>query len=183
MTSSLGPLSLPALDVDWTDFVDSYVEDGIARSRDLIARIKDGTPRVALEVLGLWNQSETAIGNVGSLVWPMAEVHPDADLRKVSEKHAQDVTGYLTEVGQDRDLFDVFAALSDEGLDADYGRLLERTLRDFRRSGVDRDDEVRDRLKAIDDRLTILSQEFSRGVRDDVRRRARGTGPRVRRRP
>ena len=42
-------------------------------------------------------------------------------------------------------------------------------LRDFRRAGVDRPDEVRDRLRAIAERLTVLDQDFGRGIRDDVR--------------
>ena len=45
----------------------------------------------------------------------------------------------------------------------------EHVLRDFRRSGVDRSDATRDRLREISERLTVLDQEFSRNLRDDVR--------------
>ena len=48
-------------------------------------------------------------------------------------------------------------------------RLREHVLRDFRRSGVDRDDAVRDRLREIAERLTVLDQDFGRAIRDDVR--------------
>ena len=41
--------------------------------------------------------------------------------------------------------------------------------KDFRRSGVDRDEETRARITAIHDRLTELDQEFGRITRDDVR--------------
>ena len=40
-------------------------------------------------------------------------------------------------------------------------------LRDFRRAGVDRDPEVRDRVRAINERLTELIQTFERNIRDD----------------
>ena len=169
MTSAILPLALPAVDDDWTAYVDSRVDEQLAAARDLVARIKDGALREALDVLDLWNRTDTALGNVQNLVWSLAEIHPDNTVRSLSEKRAQEVTSYLTELGQDRELYDVFADLTAEGLEPDWARLLERTLRDFRRSGVDRDDKVRERLQVIDDRLVVLSQDFSRGVRDDVR--------------
>jgi thimet oligopeptidase len=42
-------------------------------------------------------------------------------------------------------------------------------LEEFRRSGVDQDDETRARLAAISERMTTLDQELSRNIRDDVR--------------
>lgn len=169
MTTSIAPLPLPAVDQDWTSFVDARVDDQLDRSRDLVVRIKDGSQRSAADVLDLWNQSETAVANAESLVWSLAEIHPDASVRTLSEKRAQDTTSHLTDLGQDRALYDVFAALAADGLDRDQARLLERTLRDFRRSGVDRTDEVRSRLREISERLTVLGQDFGRTVRDDVR--------------
>jgi thimet oligopeptidase len=66
-------------------------------------------------------------------------------------------------------LYEVFAGLDAGGLDPLATRLLEHTLRDFRRAGVDRDEATRDRLTVIKERLTELGQEFSRVIRDDVR--------------
>src|SRR3546814_5188960 len=43
------------------------------------------------------------------------------------------------------------------------------SLRDFRRAGVDRDEQVRERLRAIDEREVELGQAFSRGIRDGRR--------------
>ena len=48
-------------------------------------------------------------------------------------------------------------------------RFRERVLRDFRRSGVDRSEDDRARLRAIAERLTVLDQDFARIIRDDVR--------------
>ena len=63
----------------------------------------------------------------------------------------------------------MLAAVEPTGLDEQAARLLERTLRDFRRSGVDRSEEVRDRLRELAERATATGQEFSRNIRDDVR--------------
>ena len=70
------------------------------------------------------------------------------------------------------------------GLDADAARVLERTLRDFRRSGVDRDEATRDRLRELSERAILLSQEFSKNIRENVRsirRHAPSSSPACRR--
>ena len=47
--------------------------------------------------------------------------------------------------------------------------LVEKSLRDFRRAGVDRDDATRARVRALRDELVRIGQEFGRNIRDDVR--------------
>ncbi|MEJ1230604.1 MAG: hypothetical protein WDM88_08415 [Galbitalea sp.] len=42
-------------------------------------------------------------------------------------------------------------------------------MREFRRSGVDLDPTAQDRLRAISERATVVDQDFSRVIRDDVR--------------
>ena len=60
-------------------------------------------------------------------------------------------------------------ALDPAGLDPTAARLLEKTLEEFRRAGVDQDDATRARLAEISERITVIDQEFSRNIRDDVR--------------
>ena len=48
-------------------------------------------------------------------------------------------------------------------------RILAKVRDDFRRSGVDKDDDTRARITAINERITELDQDFSRQTRDDVR--------------
>ena len=94
---------------------------------------------------------------------------PAAGGPDLSEQAEIEVERLVTELRQDRGLYDVFAALDPTGLDAPAARLLQKTLDDFRRAGVDRDEATRDRLTVINERLTELNQEFSRNIRDDVR--------------
>ena len=53
------------------------------------------------------------------------------------------------------------------GLDDDAERVRNFALRDFRRSGVDRDEATRDRVREINERETELGQTFERHIRDD----------------
>ena len=47
--------------------------------------------------------------------------------------------------------------------------MLRLTLRDFKRAGVDRDEATRARIAELADRETVVGQEFSKNIREDVR--------------
>ena len=98
-----------------------------------------------------------------------AEVHPDAAVRTLCEERQQEISRLRTEISLDRALYDAVAASPEPTDDAEAARVREDVLRDFRRSGVDRDEDVRDRLREIAERLTVLDQDFSRIIREDVR--------------
>lgn len=163
----LEPLVLPT--ADWKRFVTERADATLGEARQVVAQLKDGAPRTAPETLELWNLGETATMNAASFTELLSEVHPDADVRKIAEDRMQDAAAFVTERDQDRDLYEVFAALDASELDADAARLLKYTLRDFRRGGVDRDEAIRRRLAEIAARITVIEQDFSRNVRDDVR--------------
>lgn len=163
----LEPLALPT--ADWTAFVTERADSELATARDVIAQLKDGTSRTALETLELWNIGETATANAASFTELLSEVHPDPEVRKLAEDKMQDAAASVTARDQDRALYEVFAALDACELDADAARLLEKVLLDFRRSGVDQDETTRHRLSDIAARITVIEPDFSRNVRDDVR--------------
>ncbi len=165
-TGSLPPLDLPGPG-DWWAWVGGRCEGELAEAVRRVAQVKAG-PSDAAEVLAAWNRAETAIANADAVaLW--SEVHPDAAVRDRADELSQEVQKYVTELGQDRDLFAVFASLEDQDLDDDARRVLDHTLRDFRRTGVDRDDATRDRLRELSERAVKLSQDFGRTIRDDVR--------------
>ena len=160
------PLALPGAG-DWLAWVAERCEGQLAEAVRLVEQVKTGSSG-ADEVLDAWNRAETALANADAVaLW--SEVHPDAAVRDRADELSQQVQKYVTELGQDRDLFAVFDALDPQGLDGDARRVLEHTLRDFRRAGVDRDDATRDRLRELSERSVRLSQDFGRHIRDDVR--------------
>jgi Zn-dependent oligopeptidase len=162
------PMRLPERADDWRDWLDDRISAELGTARALIDRLKDGTKRSTADVLDIWNDTDTALSNAGSLASGFSEVHPDETVRTLAEQREQEISRLSTERGQDRVLYQVFAG-TDEPDDKSAGRMRERVLRDFRRSGVDRDDATRDRLRVIWERLTVLEQDFSRAIRDDVR--------------
>ena len=162
------PLPMPG-GGDWLEWVAARGEHQLALVRELVDGLKADPPGDALEVLRVWNEAQVALSNAASVGSLFAEVHPDASVRERAEGVAQEVQKLDTDLGLDTDLYAVLAGLDGSDLDTDAARVLERTLRDFRRSGVDRDEATRDRLRALSEKAILLSQEFSKNIREDVR--------------
>ena len=162
------PLALPTA-ASAHDWLSDRAATGLAKARSLVADLKAAPPADALATLKAWNDVDQALGSVSSPASLFAEVHPDEAVRERADVAGQEVQKLATELGLDRALFEVFAALDPAGLDADAARFLNKTLRDFRRSGVDRDEPTRERIRAINERLTVLGQEFSKNIRNGVR--------------
>ncbi|MEO7448722.1 MAG: peptidase M3, partial [Humibacillus sp.] len=162
------PLTLPSSHA-WLDWVTVRGQEELARARALVDGLRTDAPSDPLEVLRVWNEAQTALSNASSVGSLFAEVHPDPAVRGRAESVAQDVQALDTDLGLDTRLYAVLSGLDATGLDDDARRVLDRTLRDFRRSGVDRDEATRARLRELSQRAVLLSQEFSKNIREDVR--------------
>ncbi len=111
-----------------------------------------------------------ALGEAASRASLARNVHPDPHMRDVAEAAEQEVDALSTELSLDRGLYDALAALDPSGEDAVTRYLVSKSLRDFRRAGVDRDDATRARVRALREELVRIGQEFGRNIKDDVRR-------------
>lgn len=151
-------------------WISQQAATALTTGRDQIAALKKlDAQATALDVLQRWNDFGITVGGVGSVAGCLAQLHPDEATRTAADEVSQEISKLYTDVGLDRDLYDVFAAVSDEGLDADAARLLRKVRQDFVRSGVDQDEAVRERIRAINERMVLISQEMSRNLRSDVR--------------
>jgi len=162
------PLQLPTAD-EALAWMRERAATGLASARDLVAGLREAPPAEAEAVLRRWDEVSLALSNVGAIASLFSNAHPDVDVRTAGEEAEVEVDKLVTELRQDRALYDVFAALDPAGLDPTAARLLEKTLEEFRRAGVDQDEATRKRLAEISERITAIDQEFSRTIRDDVR--------------
>ena len=120
-------------------------------------------------ILNTWNDVHVALGNAFAVASLMAQVHPDEGRRTQAEDAEQEAQRFSTALMLDREVYDQLGSLDADKLDVEARRVLELTLRDFRRAGVDRDEATRARLRELNERETELAQAFSRGIRDGRR--------------
>lgn len=117
------------------------------------------------EVLRAWDRMFEPVGTVGALAHLWSKVHPDAAMRSVCDEIEREIAALSTDVSLDRALYDTLVAIEPVALDGDdTRRVLERALRDFRRSGVDRDAPTRERIRALNEELVRLGQDFERNI-------------------
>jgi thimet oligopeptidase len=98
------------------------------------------------------------------------ELHPDKAMREAGETCTREADAVGTAFSLDRGIYDALARTDPAVLDPAGRYYLERTLQQFRLAGVDRDEATRTRVKAINDELVQLSQEFGKNIREGVLR-------------
>ena len=153
----------------WGDWLGERCTAQLATARALVAAIKDAPPTDAIGLLTAWNDVSIALDNAMYAASLISQVHPQESLRSQAEAAEQEGNQLSTDLGLDRDLFELFAAADPTGLDEAAARVLRLTLRDFRRAGVDQDEPTRARLRELGDRELVVDQEFGKNIRDDVR--------------
>ncbi|QIX28795.1 Zn-dependent oligopeptidase [Nocardioides sp. JQ2195] len=121
------------------------------------------------DVLAAWNDLHVELANAFSVAGLIAQVHPDKAIRELAEQVEVEANRFHTELMLDPGAFAALSAAPTEHLDPAARRALDKSLRDFRRAGVDRDEVTRAKLRDLNERGVELGQAFSRGIRDDNR--------------
>jgi thimet oligopeptidase len=147
-------------------FVRASSED-LARARAAVARVKSLPP--SLETLRAWDEAAAAISDASARASLLRSVHPDAAMREAGERSEQDAEALSTELALDPEVYAPLSRLDAAGEDEATQWYLFRVLRDFRRAGVDKDAQTRARVRALNEELVRIGQEFQRNIRDDVR--------------
>jgi thimet oligopeptidase len=97
------------------------------------------------------------------------QVHPSKPFRDAAQVCEQEASQLLTDISLDKDLYNVLASLDGSKLDGSGSYFLRTSLRDYHRSGVDRDDATRAKIRQLQDELVKIGQEFEQNIPADVR--------------
>jgi thimet oligopeptidase len=119
--------------------------------------------------LEFFDQAFALLADAGARAGLARNVHPDEALRRAAETAEQEVEAAHAALSLDPRLYRALSGLDQEGADPATRWLLEKSLRDFRRAGVDRDQATRARVQALREELTRLGQDFGRAIKDDAR--------------
>jgi thimet oligopeptidase len=99
-----------------------------------------------------------------------SQVHPSEPVRQAGLEIVQDLSAFDTDLSLDRGAFDRLVAIDAGELDsAEQRRLLEHSLRDYRRSGVNLDESTRERIRSLSEELVRTGQSFDMNIARDTR--------------
>jgi thimet oligopeptidase len=150
-------------------FLDTCRKDvTTAKARIQTLKTLKGADTQAL--LTQYDEATAALGNASSRASLTRNVHPDKAVREAAATCEQELDQANTELSLDADVYHALAAVEVKGEDAVTRLWMERALKQFRRSGVDRDEPTRNKVRALNEELVKLGQDFTKNISEDVRR-------------
>jgi thimet oligopeptidase len=156
-------------ELDVTTF-EKIQDERLQEAQKSIDRMLSETDKRTIEnTLAPYDEALLYLDAAGAQSELMQEVHPEENFRARAEKLSQKVAALSTEISVNREIFDALSALDLADADDETRYYVEKTLRNFRLAGVDKDAATREKIKALRDELVLIGQEFARNIRDDKR--------------
>lgn len=144
-------------------WVDQHLAAHQAALDRLLAVSGPRTPENSLEP---YDQAIAELSATASLVGLLNSVYPDKAIRDKSQDLAQKISQVAVHLALNREVYDALAAIPTAGLDPATTHYIERTLLQYRLSGVDRDDATRQKLEQLQEQATIAGLTFARNVQE-----------------
>jgi thimet oligopeptidase len=141
--------------------------DDLSRARAAMERLK--SMPASLQALRAWDEATCAISDASARASLLRSVHPGAEMRDAGERCEQEAEALSIGLALDPGVYASLSAIDAGAEDETTRWYLFRVLRDFRRAGVDKDAATRARVRALNEELVRIGQEFQRNIRDDVR--------------
>ncbi len=146
-----------------------YLQSCEADYKTIATQLDDFTKakRVATDVtlLDQFNQMDIIIDAQMNRAGLYSNVHPNKEVRTAAEKCEQHWVELITEITLSRPLYDAISKVDVQKLSNDDKRYVEHMLRDYRRSGVDKDDATRDKIKKLSEEINLIGQQFDKNYR------------------
>ncbi len=139
-------------------------------AQDKVSKLENYAGDYAADiVLTEVNNLDIVLDKAASKASLYRNVHPDPSVRTAADACQQQFAKLFTEISLSKALYKQFSKIDSSKADSITQRYVEHILRDFKRNGVNKDDATRNRIKALKEELTKLSQDFNRNIREDVR--------------
>lgn len=147
------------------------IKDATKRADDAIAKIitVPDAQRNWANTLGAYDDAMGRLERDTSLPIFMAHVSTDAKVRSDARAGEEYLGNYFVELGQREDLYKAIKALAalNPTLNPEQKRMLDFTLRDYRRAGMELSKDKRDRVAEIQKQLNGLGIQFDGNISDD----------------
>jgi thimet oligopeptidase len=155
--------SMPAAEL--SNLCDSTLSDA---EMSLLKIETDTTEPTLQSVFGAYDEMGLQLQKIQH-VWYMKSVHPDADIRDVATRCAENYSNLGTMIGLSRKFYDRVAAIDTSNISKSEHLMVTRKLRDFRQAGVDKDESTREQVRALSQEISEIGNEFDQTIREDTR--------------
>ncbi len=126
-------------------------------------------PRTIENTLRPFDDAQAELAAVGQQSSLLDSVHPEKEVRDKAQALTQKVSEIGTLLSLNQDVYRALSAIESFSADPATRHYLERTLLQYRLSGVDRDDPTRAKIKELQDKATEISLAFSRNVQEGAK--------------
>lgn len=116
-------------------------------------------------VLDAWDRASIILEDAFGAISLLNSVHPDADVRDAGDRALIDESVFLTDLFQNENLFERVRRV--DAVTAAQKQLKKDLIEEFEDSGVALPADKRARFKQISEKITELSQEFAKNIREN----------------
>jgi peptidyl-dipeptidase Dcp len=170
LSPSTLPFGLPPFaDIDDAHYAEA-VEAGLAQHLAEIQSIVDNPEPASFENTALaMERSGRLLERAAASFFTLVSADASDTIRELETRLSPLFSAHQDAVYLNRGLFERFAAISTDQLDAEAVRLVEEYLKEFRQSGIQLDDAGQERLKAVNAELSRLGTEFGQRVKEGMK--------------
>ena len=151
--------------------VTALCDDHLARAVVLLDRLRalKGAPAEKLtyaSTLGRFDEVVLELNSAGEFPYLMGVAHPDPVVREAAKLCEPKTDKLTTTIWLDADVAGVLKAYAARGekLEGERAKFLTDVLRDFRRNGIDLPPAKQQRLRALNEQITQLGQDFQSNI-------------------
>jgi len=119
-----------------------------------------------LALLDKLNKMDVILDSQLSKASLYSSVHPNPTVRSASEECEQHFVEINTDINLSRNIYDQVKLIEPQKLSVEDQRYVEHMLRNYHRSGVDKDQATRDKIKQLSEEINLIGQEFDKNYRD-----------------
>jgi len=164
--------------VEWAKPTDaeaaSYIKECQRDYEQVVAQLADFADSKktydTAALLSAINGMDMLIDHQMNLASLYANVHPNAELRTTAEACEQQFVTLISELSLSRPFYERVAAIDLTQIDDLDKRFVNHMLKDFRRSGVDKDDATRQQIKQLNEEINLIAQTFDKNIRDGAKK-------------
>lgn len=164
------PFGLPPFADITAEHYAEAVEAGLAEHLAEIQAIVDTPEPASFEntVLAM-ERSGQLLQRAAASFFTLVSADASDAIRELETTLSPRFSAHQDAVYLNRRLFERFAAVNTDQLDAESSRLVDEYLKEFRQSGIQLDDAGQERLKAVNSELSRLGTEFGQRVKEAMK--------------